>query len=853
MSIDTEHFSLKDVKIEKKIGKGSFGDVYSGTYKPNGLKLAIKRVNKKVIYKYGDYLVKAFFKELECMKKCNCDNSVRFYQNFDTENNYNIIMELCDGDLSQELSKKQEGFTIEEIKFIMSQLNNVFRKLNENNLIHRDLKLGNVLIKYTDSSKTKFIPKLCDYGFSKELNKNTTSTHLGTPATMAPEIMKNQDYDSKADLWSVGVIMYQLHFKGLPYPGLTEELILKKITSKTPYKQSKDPVFNDLISKLLEEDPNKRLSWEQYFNHPFFATEQQSSSTNVPKNIVTKNVRYAYIKDFDVGFKNDLYKCYIALDQKKNKNVIIKSYSKEFIRSHEIYFKTEYELSKAFKGNEYILQLINIYYEENTTNLVYNFVDSDNLSTYVANHDINEEELQKLNKELLEHIFIFNECNFKSFIFISIYSFAITKEGKPILFDFGLSKFFLSSDEVMSYYTPNRGEIGTTLNPTKTNVMNYGITLLKCFYGNNLKIKIDNISFDLPTNKKMTKNFSNYLSLCLYRDINKRNSWSNLLNHKFVKDIISNHDSNATTNEGEILFNDEKLKVIFESLNHKFSLINEYYEKLELNEKTEYIKEIEIFLILTLFEQLMILQILTKGEPFTAQQEMSFISIEKETNSRCYINFANPIFKNMKILNVSNNEIVSNFLSKLKKHISKSKEISLKVHRITKSSLAKGNYSSFLLKFMETLESSNFHNYFFSLARKANNFVEEKDYEKAYKEIPIAEYICECILFVKASVFENSKERICFDKKELIKQLNRILGCEEDSNKVEISVVKIKEPKEKYVLISFLGVLFRYFQNMMDINQHSLNQTKTALDGLLTFYPSLMKLLIDCKKKLNLN
>ena len=58
------------------------------------------------------------------MRKCNCDNSVRYYFNFETENNFNIIMELCDGDLSQELSKKPEGFTIEEIKFIMSQLNN---------------------------------------------------------------------------------------------------------------------------------------------------------------------------------------------------------------------------------------------------------------------------------------------------------------------------------------------------------------------------------------------------------------------------------------------------------------------------------------------------------------------------------------------------------------------------------------------------------------------------------------------------------------------------------------------------------------------------------------------------------
>ena len=164
-----------------------------------------------------------------------------------------------------------------------------------------------------------------------------------------------------------------------------------------------------------------------------------------------------------------------------------------FIIAHEIYFRQECELNRAFKGNEYIIQLINIFNDENTRNLVYDYVDIEILSSYIKKHDFTEEELQKINKELFEHIFIFNECNFKSFIFISIYSFGITKEGKPILFDFGLSKFLLSPDEFMSYYSPNNKEIAHTLYPSKTNVMNYVITLLKCFYENDLKIKIKNI------------------------------------------------------------------------------------------------------------------------------------------------------------------------------------------------------------------------------------------------------------------------------------------------------------------------------------------------------------------------
>ena len=253
----------------------------------------------------------------------------------------------------------------------------------------------------------------------------------------------------------------------------------------------------------------------------------------------------------------------------------------------------------------------------------------------------------------------------------------------------------------------------------------------------------------------------------------------------------------------------------------------------------------------------MILKIFDRNEnePFTSQQEISFISIIKNRESipkRININFSNPILSNMKIIEISNNELVSKFIVKLKKYISDLKRISLKIHEITKSDLVKGNYQSFLGKFIDVLESSNFHNYFFSLVKDARKCIKEKRYEEAYKKIPIASYICECILFVKASLFEKIDEKIYFDKNELLKHFNEIFEeeKEKEENKIEISVLKISQEKNKYILTSFLGVLFRYFKNSMDINQYSLNQNKNALDGLLCFYPSLIKLLIDSKNQL---
>ena len=257
MEQDNE-YNMNNISIGKRLGKGSFGEVFSGTLS-DGRKIAIKRVSQKNLEKAkGGYLFKAFFRELECMKKCNCENSVILYNDFKSNNNFNIIMELCDGDLDHELRKRPEGFKVEEVRYIMSQLNNAFKKMVENNIIHRDLKLQNILIKYINEEKTKFIPKLSDYGFSKIVTEKYTGTVLGTPATMAPEIMNKQEYNNKVDLWSIGVLLYQLHFNEYPYKGKIQE-IKKNIRNKVPYKQPEDYYLRDLINKLLVENPIYRL------------------------------------------------------------------------------------------------------------------------------------------------------------------------------------------------------------------------------------------------------------------------------------------------------------------------------------------------------------------------------------------------------------------------------------------------------------------------------------------------------------------------------------------------------------------------------------------------------------------
>lgn len=335
--------SINDYKLEKLIGAGTFGEIYEGLDIRSGKKVAIKRIKKKLLYENGNFLLNAYNKEIEIMRLCECENSVKFFCDFDTENHRNIIMELCDKDLLCYLYERKTAFTIDEIRETFLQLNNAFRKMRNNNILHRDLKLGNVLIKFIDETKTKFIPKLADYGFSKELSiYNIRTTHLGTPATMAPEIMMNMPYDDKSDLWSVGIMMYQLYYKEIPYDGMTEMEILNKIKANTPYKQPEDNNFRDLLNKIFVMNPQNRINWNDYFNHPFFTGKELQ--TNFPNNYQIFNSYFN--NDNNINFKQSNSQNIKEGDFQVSFDIYGKSKSEELIN------KNKYEIELCQKGSK---------------------------------------------------------------------------------------------------------------------------------------------------------------------------------------------------------------------------------------------------------------------------------------------------------------------------------------------------------------------------------------------------------------------------------------------------------------------------------------------------------------------
>ena len=259
---------IKNSKNLEFLGEGSFGKVFKLEYK--GKEYAIKNIPKEKIYNnpeaYPVYMEEALKRELYALRKMSeFENSVKLYFYFvDDNNDHIIVLEFCDSDLEKLLNEKGK-FSSSEILSIMEGLNKPFKYMHNNNLIHRDIKPQNIMIKYVDSSKIKFIPKLADYGIAKEIEEGYTDTKLGTPKYRAPEIMERSWYTDKADLYSIGVMMYQLYFNSDPF-----DLPIKYKKIKKKKEDCEDKILDDLLNKLLVFNPDKRISWEEYFDHPFF-------------------------------------------------------------------------------------------------------------------------------------------------------------------------------------------------------------------------------------------------------------------------------------------------------------------------------------------------------------------------------------------------------------------------------------------------------------------------------------------------------------------------------------------------------------------------------------------------------
>ena len=277
--------SLKDFKIIKQIGKGSFGKVYLVYSKNLNEYFAMKVLNKKFIsLEDQEEHTKT---ERFILEKINNPFIISLKFSFQTQKNLFLITDFINGGEIYHLLQEKGKFSEELTKFYICELIIALKHLHKNKIIYRDLKPENILINEDGHIK------LCDFGLSKILNpysislsafsyseikntyKNNTKafTLCGTKDYLAPEVVVGKGYDKNVDWWSLGILMYEMLTGILPF---TEE---NKNSNKINIQKYNNKIFKhsalnndnyDLICKLLQLNPKKRLSDDKIKHHVYF-------------------------------------------------------------------------------------------------------------------------------------------------------------------------------------------------------------------------------------------------------------------------------------------------------------------------------------------------------------------------------------------------------------------------------------------------------------------------------------------------------------------------------------------------------------------------------------------------------
>ncbi|XP_048473111.1 serine/threonine-protein kinase ULK3 isoform X3 [Rhincodon typus] len=202
---------------------------------------------------------------------------------WDSENIY-LIMEFCaGGDLSHFIRTRRalpEGVA----RRFLQQLASALQYLHERNISHLDLKPQNVLV----SSRSTPHLKLADFGFAQHMSPWDEKHVLrGSPLYMAPEMVCRQQYDARVDLWSVGVILYEALFGRPPFASKSflelEEKIRSNKAVELPPGSRVSRECRDLLLRLLERDPEQRITFEEFFTHPFVDLDHMPSEESLEK------------------------------------------------------------------------------------------------------------------------------------------------------------------------------------------------------------------------------------------------------------------------------------------------------------------------------------------------------------------------------------------------------------------------------------------------------------------------------------------------------------------------------------------------------------------------------------------
>ncbi|XP_055697118.1 serine/threonine-protein kinase ULK3-like [Phlebotomus papatasi] len=269
---------ITDYEMLEKLGSGSYATVYRCQKKATKEIFAVKCVEKNKLTRSSlDNLVT----EIRLLRRLKHRHIVEMHDFLYDDKNIYILMEFCNSGSLSSFIKRRNVLPETTCRFFLRQLALALEYMRSNNVSHFDLKPQNLLL-----SKTPLVLlKVADFGFAQHLEWGQENTTIkGSPLYMAPEILLRNCYDCKADLWSIGVILYECLFGKAPYSSKSLPELLEKIRQKQridiPRNTRISPECEDLLTRLLQHDRDKRIDFKDFFQHDFLDLRHAPSEEN---------------------------------------------------------------------------------------------------------------------------------------------------------------------------------------------------------------------------------------------------------------------------------------------------------------------------------------------------------------------------------------------------------------------------------------------------------------------------------------------------------------------------------------------------------------------------------------------
>ncbi|XP_068586722.1 serine/threonine-protein kinase 33 isoform X2 [Cebidichthys violaceus] len=269
----------------RKLGQGSFGVVYEATHIETQTKWAIKEVCRPAA---GSSKSKMLGNEIHLLKQVNHAHIIHLQEVYHTAKMTYLVVDLCAGGDLKQLLQRKKFLTEDETRHIICSLADAVVYLHKRDIVHRDLKLENILVK-NDLDKDdngRINIKVTDFGLSVKTSgvgiENIMTEACGTLIYMAPEVMSGRCYTHWCDVWSIGVVMYILLCGEPPFVSKTNGGLLKKIMNEEvqftqPIWATVSDAAKNLLTCLLKADPAYRMSANQLLENPWI-----TGDTNVP-------------------------------------------------------------------------------------------------------------------------------------------------------------------------------------------------------------------------------------------------------------------------------------------------------------------------------------------------------------------------------------------------------------------------------------------------------------------------------------------------------------------------------------------------------------------------------------------